>query len=77
MDFRPAGDDLLLILSGSGLVCLGPDGVPLWRRDDLALDGVEIMGVTDGVIYGAGQVDPPDGWQPFALDLKIGKSLKL
>lgn len=44
----------------------------LWRRSELAVDGVIVRGVQDGLVFGDAEWDPPDGWEPFRLHLDSG-----
>lgn len=46
-----------------------------WHRGGLAVDGIIITETRDGKIYGSGQVDPPDRWEDFVLELETGKRL--
>lgn len=63
----------LLAASAERLWRVGPDGSRLWRSDVLGIDGVVVHQIEDGVIHGAGECDPPGGWQPFELDLDTGQ----
>jgi hypothetical protein len=65
-----------LVASDEGVLCLSADGTALWHQRGLAADGVLIQDVSDKVIRGEGQWDPPDGdWVPFRLDLETGRPL--
>ena len=74
-DFMPL-DDVLLAVSGQGIVCFRPDGTMGWRNDVLAIDGVTVSDVVDGIISGEGEWDPPGGWRPFRIALADGRALK-
>jgi len=63
--------DLALISTYTDVVVVSPDGTELWRRS-VAVDGVEITDVRDGLIYGNAGIDPADEWHPFVLDLATG-----
>jgi hypothetical protein len=67
------GTDYLLIASGAELLRLAPSGEVLWRAHDLALDGVVVERVENGLISGEGEWDPPGGWRPFTLRLETGQ----
>jgi hypothetical protein len=67
----PSGD-LALVTTYTDVVALSPDGSEKWRRE-LAIDGVTIESIDDGVVHGTFCMDPPDGWLPFSLHLDSGK----
>ena len=75
IEFYPA-DDLLLITSGYHLHVIDKSGDLLWIAENLACDGVIIDGVETDKIVGQGEIDPPNGWKPFVLDLNTGKRVK-
>lgn len=45
----------------------------IWRSKRCGIDGVVIHDISDGVIYGEGDWDPPGGWLAFRLSLKNGE----
>ncbi|WP_084088545.1 hypothetical protein [Andreprevotia lacus] len=61
-----------LVTSASELICISPSGTPAWRTEGLAIDGVVIHSIKNGLVHGSGEWDPPGGWQPFAIDLNSG-----
>jgi hypothetical protein len=67
-----AEPDYLLAVSAIGIVRLDERGAVIWRNDDLGLDGVIVDHISDGVITGHGEWDPPGGWRPFRLSLVYG-----
>ena len=69
--FTP-GDEFLLVATGLRVLRIGPDGRLVWRSDVLGIDGVVIDTVEGGIIRGAMQHDPPDGWLDFAIALSDG-----
>ena len=71
-DFHPR-DEFLIILSGSGLTRIEPDGTVAWQRDSLAIDGTSVDRIVDGVIHGSGEWDPPGGWRRFAIRVRDGQ----
>jgi hypothetical protein len=66
-------DGHLLIASASELLCLNRGAEEVWRRQNLGIDGVVVDRVTEGVIFGQGEWDPPGGWRPFQLELETGE----
>ena len=70
-----AGADYLLVVFGSGLARVSAAGGIQWRNDGLAVDGVEVDTITDGVIRGRGEWDPPGDWRPFAVSLASGEAV--
>ena len=70
------GDGYCLVATDSDILRLSADGTISWRQNGLALDGVLINRVKDGVIDASGQWDPPDAeWLEFRLDLETGQRL--
>lgn len=67
----PTGDRLL-IADARGLVCVDRAGTVTWARDDLAIDGVLVTAVEDGIVVGEGEWDPPGDWRPFRIRLATG-----
>lgn len=70
-----ASSDYLLIASCGRLLRIAPDRSVLWRSAPLGVDGVLVEDVSDGVIHGSGEWDPPGGWKPFTLDLASGAAV--
>ena len=62
-------------MSGAGITRIGPHGQVEWENPSVAVDGVNVHDVEDGIISGAAELDPPGGWQPFRVDLATGRSL--
>jgi hypothetical protein len=69
------GDGYLLVATAERLVRVQPDGTILWTSDHLGIDGVIIDRVSDGIVHGSGEWDPPGGWRPFRLSLDTGQSV--
>jgi hypothetical protein len=67
--------DIALLSTYSDVIAISTKGTELWRRS-VAIDGVEITKVEDGLIYGSAGIDPPDVWHPFLLDLATGNDVK-
>ncbi len=63
--------DIAILSTYTDVVALLPDGREKWRRS-VAIDGVEIQSIRDGLVYGRAGIDPPDEWHPFTLDLQTG-----
>jgi hypothetical protein len=66
-------NELLLVASASHLHCFRDDGKLRWTSKDLGIDGVVVDKITDGIVYGQGEWDPPGGWEPFTLNLETGE----
>ena len=71
-DFHPT-NEFLIVLSGSGLTRIEPNGTVAWQTDSLAMDGTSVDRIVDGVIHGSGEWDPPGGWRRFAVRLHDGQ----
>jgi hypothetical protein len=69
----PATGFGVLVASGTALFSLTNTGILIWCTRDLAVDGVRVSDVRDGLIFGSAELDPPGGWQPFVLDLITGE----
>ena len=69
-----AGDDWLLVATAGSVVRIDSRVEAVWKSQRLALDGVVIHAVRDGLIYGDGEWDPPGGWKSFVLNLADGGS---
>jgi len=65
--------DRLLVATATELICFGEDADLIWKRSNLAIDGVIVDGIGDGVIEGQGEWDPPGGWRTFRLLLSTGE----
>ncbi len=65
-------EDRLLIASEYGLFGVTSDGDLAWSLSGLAMDGVIVERVENGIVYCQGEWDPPDGWQPFQVSLTTG-----
>ena len=65
-------NDWLLVATGSRVHRLDNLGQLIWTSPPVANDGVVIGHVTDWLIQGEGQWDPPGGWRPFSLNLSNG-----
>ncbi|MCG7852227.1 MAG: hypothetical protein MIO92_06870 [Methanosarcinaceae archaeon] len=64
--------EYLLIASAEHLCHVNRDGSIKWTSPRIGIDGVEVVGVQDGIIQGHGQWDPPAGWKSFGINLKSG-----
>jgi hypothetical protein len=63
----------VLVATGSALFSLTNAGTLIWCARGLAVDGVQVLDVRDGLIFGSAELDPPGGWQPFVLDVITGE----
>lgn len=70
-----AGEHWLLAVSGAGITRIASDGGVEWENPSVAVDGVNVHDVEDGVISGSAELDPPGNWHPFRLDLATGRPL--
>jgi hypothetical protein len=68
-------DNLIYVADSSSLFCISMGGVVIWHTEGLAIDGVMINNFTNDTILGKGENDPPNGWEPFILDIKTGFKL--
>jgi hypothetical protein len=69
----PATGFGVLVASGTALFNLTNTGTVIWCARNLAVDGVQVSDVRDGLIFGSAELDPPGGWQSFVLSLITGK----
>ncbi|QDT99225.1 hypothetical protein [Gimesia aquarii] len=70
----PRGN-IALLSTYSDIIAISMNGVEQWRRT-VAIDGVEIKIVENGLIYGNACIDPPDVWNQFVLQLHSGNDAK-
>ncbi|MCA8989223.1 MAG: hypothetical protein KDA78_16365 [Planctomycetaceae bacterium] len=66
---------MVLICTYFDIVAIDHKGNELWKRE-VAIDGVEILNIENGLIYGNACIDPPDEWQSFTLRLDDGKEVE-
>jgi hypothetical protein len=64
--------DMAIISTYSSVIAISPNGRQLWKRR-IAIDGIEIMNISDELITGNACIDPTDDWQPFTLSAVDGK----
>jgi hypothetical protein len=69
------GADALYVASGEDVTRLDADGAVRWTSPQIAVDGVRVELVTDDVVMGEADEDPPGGWRPFQLDARDGTPL--
>lgn len=69
-------DFAMLVCSASEVLSFSALGGLQWTARNLAVDGVLVESVKDGVIFGTAEWDPPGGWQSFALAIKTGELLQ-
>jgi len=70
-----ANQAYLLVASAESLLRLAPNGTILWQTSNLAIDGVVVNTVENGLIQGEAEWDPPSGWRPFTVRLDSGALL--
>jgi hypothetical protein len=64
--------DYLLVVYHSGIYCLTQYGLIKWHNSEIGLDGIIIHEIKEGKLFGSEQVDPPDGWRDFIVELETG-----
>lgn len=65
--------EVLIVVSGTGLVRIDPQGDVRWRNHGLGIDGVVLESVTPTTIKGSGEWDPPGGWRTFQISARTGR----
>jgi hypothetical protein len=65
-------EDYLVVAYHSGMYCLTKYGQIKWHNSQVGLDGITIERINGNVVYGCEQIDPPDGWRDFVIDLVTG-----
>jgi len=63
---------IAILSTYTDVVAISRDGSEKWRRA-VAVDGIDILSIDNGLIRGSAGIDPPDEWHPFALRLDDGK----
>ena len=66
--------ECLLVASAERLFRIEPDGSVKWRSEPLGIDGVVVHDVSESLIEGDGEWDPPGGWRPFRILAGSGTS---
>jgi hypothetical protein len=69
-------DDFLLAASGMSLYKIDERADLIWKSADLGIDGVLVHDISDNVIFGEGEWDPPGGWKPFRINCSFGLEIK-
>jgi hypothetical protein len=69
-------EDFLLVASGSGLIRFDKGARVVWRNDNLGIDGVLVKDISDEIVTGEGEWDPPGGWKPFQVSLESGEEIE-
>ena len=72
-----AYDEFLLIASGDRLRRVCGDGSLEWSSGVLGVDGILVRDISEGIILGDGEWDPPNGWREFRIDLASGRQCNL
>ncbi len=67
--------DVVLVASGTELLCFDARAKLRWQRHQLAVDGVVVQTIEDNTIFGKAAWDPPGGWHPFTLSLESGQDI--
>jgi hypothetical protein len=67
--------DRVLFADMERLRCIGPNGTVQWTSEPIAIDTLTIDRISDGIIYGRGDWDPPGGHRPFRVSLTTGESV--
>ena len=65
-----------LVAFDNGLLRLSTDGAAIWRRNDLAVDGVTIGDVVGDILHIDAEMDPPGGWIERRLRLSTGATVE-
>lgn len=67
--------EVLLVASGTELLCFDAQAKLRWQRQHLAVDGVVVQTIEGNTIFGQAEWDPPSGWHPFTLSLESGQDI--
>jgi hypothetical protein len=68
--------DMAILATYNDVVAIAANGLERWRRS-VAVDGVEIQRIDNGVVHGLAGIDPPDEWLPFAILLADGTDAEI
>lgn len=68
-------EDVFIVCDACNVYSYNQECELLWQADNLGIDGVVINELTDGILIGEGENDPPGGWIPFKIDFQTGKIL--
>jgi hypothetical protein len=61
-------NNMFYIADANGLTCIDRKGKISWRQNNLGIDGVIIETISNNLIFGKGEWDPPNGWRDFKLN---------
>ncbi len=67
--------ELAILSTYTDVVAITTLGTELWRQP-VAIDGVDIRRIENGIIHGEGDTDPPGKWGPFALRIVDGSDAR-
>jgi hypothetical protein len=70
-----SAQEVLLVASGTELLCFDAQAKLCWQRQHLAIDGVIVQAVENHKIFGKAERNPPGGWHPFTLSLESGRDI--
>ena len=65
-------DKQIIVASSNCLYLYTEQGSLVWSSVELGVDGVVVSNISNGIISGSGECDPPGGWIDFMLELKSG-----
>lgn len=65
--------DGVLVASGGSLYRIGLDGSLRWAALGIAVDGLLVHEIRDGLVLGDAEQDPPGGWEPFRVSIESGE----
>ena len=68
--------DFLLVASSNKLYCFDYACTLLWKSDELGIDGVLIHDFVDDCLMVSGEMDLPNGWIDYQIDIFTGKQVK-
>ncbi|WP_228723036.1 hypothetical protein [Limnobaculum xujianqingii] len=74
--FAEVLSDTFLVATFSYIFLVDINTGIVWQSKQCAIDGVIINDIRNNIIYGSGEWDPPDGWEPFWLSLSNGNFVK-
>lgn len=65
----------LYIASGISLYCLDRECTLIWKADNIAVDGIILIGFENNIIRVSCEMNPPGGWVERRFSLENGEEL--
>jgi hypothetical protein len=65
--------DAVYVVSGEDITRLNLDGDVVWTSPQLAVDGIRVELISEDILSGEAEHDPPGDWRPFRIRTEDGQ----